>query len=406
MNMLAIPPDHPAVSISTAIEANSLGMRALLAGDSGLAIGYFARACALDPQEGALWRNLAAAYRNLGDDAGELAALEGALDRDRADFMAWLRKAQLHERRGEKGDALHAWNGVVQMAEQIIPLPESLVELVSHGRSYVTSIGHELADEIEDAIGDDILSMEGRDQRRMRAFVNRAAGKRRIYQNECAGLYYPFLPADEFFDDHHFPWFGNLALQADAIREELFALIANSGNEMLRPYVRMDKGTPNNKWSELDHSLDWSASFLWEYGEPNEAVLEQCPRTKAALEEIARAEIPGRAPNAFFSILKPKAHIPPHTGVSNTRAIIHLPLIVPENCGFRVGGETREWVEGQAFAFDDTIEHEAWNNSDKMRAVLIFDVWNPHLSKTEQEMIARFYASSDAAGLNSEKRGV
>ncbi|HVH37994.1 MAG TPA: aspartyl/asparaginyl beta-hydroxylase domain-containing protein, partial [Sphingomicrobium sp.] len=69
----------------------------------------------------------------------------------------------------------------------------------------------------------------------------------------------------------------------------------------------------------------------------------------------------------------------------------HLPLVVPKGCWFRVGGETREWVEGQAFAFDDTIEHEALNPTGERRIILIFDVWNPHLTKQEQEHLVRFF---------------
>jgi len=61
------------------------------------------------------------------------------------------------------------------------------------------------------------------------------------------------------------------------------------------------------------------------------------------------------------------------------------------------GGETREWTEGNAFAFDDTIEHEAWNRSDRRRAVLILDTWNPHLSEREREAVAAHFAASDAA---------
>ena len=107
------------------------------------------------------------------------------------------------------------------------------------------------------------------------------------------------------------------------------------------------------------------------------------------------SQIPGKAPSVFFSILQPGAHIPPHTGVTNTRAIVHLPLVVPEGCEFRVGGETRAWREGEAFAFDDTIEHEAWNRSDARRIVLIFDVWNPHLTAAEQERLTRLFAIAD-----------
>ena len=89
-------------------------------------------------------------------------------------------------------------------------------------------------------------------------------------------------------------------------------------------------------------------------------------------------------PTAFFSVLRPRTHLPAHNGVTNSRAIIHLPLIVPEGCRFRVGGETREWRVGEAWAFDDTIEHEAWNDSDEPRVILILDAWNPLLTEAEK----------------------
>ncbi len=41
----------------------------------------------------------------------------------------------------------------------------------------------------------------------------------------------------------------------------------------------------------------------------------------------------------------------------------------------------------EAWVFDDTIEHEAWNDSDELRIILIFDVWNPFLSEAERELI-------------------
>ena len=232
--------------------------------------------------------------------------------------------------------------------------------------------------------------------RRVRAFIDHAQGQRQIYQNHCAGALYPFLPADEFFDRRHFPWFAELEAATAAITAELAELLAAPG-EALRPYVQLDPGTPQNDWSKLDGSLDWAACFLWEYGRPNAAVIERCPKTAALLERLPLARIPGRAPNAFFSLLRPHSHIPPHTGVTNTRAIVHLALDIPPHCRFRVGGETREWVEGTAFAFDDTIEHEAWNNSDQRRAVLIIDAWNPHLSPREQAAIVSYFVAADGA---------
>jgi aspartyl/asparaginyl beta-hydroxylase (cupin superfamily) len=97
--------------------------------------------------------------------------------------------------------------------------------------------------------------------------------------------------------------------------------------------------------------------------------------------------MPGKAPTVMFSVLQPRTAIPPHTGSTNARVTVHLPLVVPPGCRFRVGGETREWREGEAWAFDDTIEHEAWNDSDSPRAILILDVWNPLLSEAERAVV-------------------
>ena len=152
---------------------------------------------------------------------------------------------------------------------------------------------------------------------------------------------------------------------------------------------------PANKWSGLDRSLDWSAFHLWKEGEQFDEACARAPETAALVESLPMCRIEGKAPNVFFSILKAGSHIPPHTGVTNVRSVAHLPLIVPEKCAFRVGGETRSWAKGRAFVFDDTIEHEAWNRSERDRAVLIFDVWNPHLSDHEQAMICSLYAAAD-----------
>jgi aspartyl/asparaginyl beta-hydroxylase (cupin superfamily) len=380
-----------------AAEANRQGLAALQAGDAATAARHFAVATTHDPRSGALQRNLASAWRALGDEGAELAALDAALALDRRDLMAWIRKAERHEARGEQGAALGAWSAATALGGQLDPMPPPLAPLLAHGQTFIAGATDTLYDAATAALAPMRGELSETEARRGDAFVANALGRRQIYRNECAGLYYPFLPADEFFDRHHFSWMPGIEAQTDAIRRELLALLDDPG-DALRPYVRMDAGTPASIWSPLDNRLDWGACFLWEYGEPNQAVLDRCPATAAALGAVPGAHIPGRSPSAFFSLLKPHTRIPPHTGVTNTRAIVHLPLIVPPGCGFRVGGETRIWEEGKAFAFDDTIEHEAWNDSDALRAVLIFDVWNPHLSPHEQELLTRYFAAADATG--------
>jgi aspartyl/asparaginyl beta-hydroxylase (cupin superfamily) len=389
-------------TVQQAATANSQGMSALRQGDFKAAAEAFERAVAADPHSGALLRNLASAYRGAGDDEAEMSALERALDIDRLDMVAWMRKAELHQRRGENGEAFEAWNGVLALAEPLRPWSGPMADALEKGQAFVAEGVKAIQGTVAEALAPLASALDETEFRRSRAFVGAALGQRRVYVNECQGLRYPFLPADEFFDDKHFPWFGDLAARTGEIRDELVALLKDPG-DALRPYVRMEAGVPDNKWSGLDQSLDWGAIFLWEYGEPNLPIIERCPITARTLESLPQQKIVGRAPSAFFSMLKPHTRIPPHTGVTNTRAIIHLPLIVPEGCGFRVGGEVRPWVTGKPFAFDDTIEHEAWNDSDELRTVLIFDVWNPHLTDQEREVIARYYEAADAAGFNPRR---
>lgn len=390
---------NPAANATT---HNERGMVALHEGRFDDAVTAFRAAAAADPSSGALLRNLASAFRAQGNDEKELNALDGALSLDRRDLVAWIRKAEIHQRRTENGDALFAWHAALALAEPLRPWSGPLAAALAEGDMFQAKAVSAITDAVGAEIGPLAGELSETERRRTTAFVDLALGRRRTYVNQCAGLYYPFLPPDEFFDDHHFPWFAELASATDSIRAELNALLQDPG-DALRPYVRMEAGTPDSHWTSLDHSLDWGACFLWEYGEPNRPVIERCPRTAEAIAAIPGATIPGRAPNAFFSLLRPKTRIPPHTGVTNTRAIIHLPLIVPEGCGFRVGGESRPWIEGSPFAFDDTIDHEAWNDSDSLRAVLILDCWNPHLSEAERQFVTRYFAAADGAGYNPRR---
>jgi aspartate beta-hydroxylase len=371
---------------------NIRGMRALADSDFVHAVHCFSRAAKADPGEPALFINLASAYRELKDIEGERTALKSALDINQLQLTPQLRMAELFERQGRMSDAARHWDAVVQLGQTIETPSPAVKDALVRGHRFLQSHNAQYADALDRELAGSVPS----DQRghRFRSCVDHMLGRRQLYRNECAGLHYPFLPADEFFDRDLFPWFAEFESKTPHIRREALALL-ELGHEALRPYVRLDKGTPENKWSPLDGSLDWGACFLWEYGTRNDAVCDHCPETAAALTIAPQNCVPGKAPSAFFSILKAGARIPPHTGVTNTRAIIHLPLVVPPGCGFRVGGETREWVEGRAFAFDDTIEHEAWNNSDQPRIILILDVWNPHLTTDEQLWLSKLFSVAD-----------
>ncbi|TMJ16384.1 MAG: tetratricopeptide repeat protein [Alphaproteobacteria bacterium] len=388
--VLAQDPDHAGA-------LNALGVACLAKGEAAEAASLFERAAAADPGAAPLWINLAKAQRMLGDDEAERKALKRTLDVDQRHLMALIRMAELHERLGESVDAGQRWSGVLAVGRLVDPRPPELEALLAHAAAFVSAQTGAIADLLEKALGDDIAKLGPRDRRRFTACSDQMLGRRAIYANVCAGVHYPFLPADEFFDREHFPWLAELEAKTPIIRREAEALLA-AGDSGLSPYVAMESGLPENKWTPLDHSLAWGALHLWREGVRNDEACARCPETAAIVEALPLADVPGRMPTVFFSVLKPKTRIPPHTGVSNARTIIHLPLIVPPGCGFRVGGETREWREGEAFAFDDTIEHAAWNDSDEPRAVLIFDVWNPHLSDAERDMLRKLFTTVDSNG--------
>jgi aspartate beta-hydroxylase len=139
------------------------------------------------------------------------------------------------------------------------------------------------------------------------------------------------------------------------------------------------------------NNADWSAFYLWKDGEIVAENAARCPLTMRVLQTIVPPEVQHTAPSVLFSLMRPGAHIPPHSGMVNTRLICHLPLIVPPGCEFRVGNETREWQEGKVWLFDDTIEHEAWNRSNEVRVILLFEVWRPELSRAERQLVQALF---------------
>ncbi len=379
------------------VALNALGLQALADGDHPTAAAFFRRAIDADPQSPELWMNLAKAWRDQGDDSGELQALEGALAIDQRHFMALVRLAEWFERKGDEARAAERWSGVLAMSSLLEQRTPSIEAMLAHAADQVARYRAGFAATVDaglDAARHDVPEV---DRRRFEACIDHVLGRRQIYANQCAGLHFPFLPAEEFFERRHFPWLEEIEGKTDAIRAELEALLADEDSGIL-PYVDMAPGTPTNKWSPLDRSLDWGALHLWKDGRRNEAACARAPQTAAAVKALPLVDLPGRTPTVFFSLLRPGTHLPPHSGVSNVRTIIHLPLIVPAGCIFRVGGETRPWAVGQAWAFDDTIEHEAWNRSEEVRAILIFDVWNPYLTEAERELLRRFYQVANASG--------
>lgn len=231
---------------------------------------------------------------------------------------------------------------------------------------------------------------------RFAASLDVMTGKRRLYHQQPKFYLLPGLPQIEFQPRDTVAWLAEVEAAGAAIRAELDAVLAEPA--LFAPYVEDRSNRPRNAQAGMLGNPAWSAVFLWKDGAEVPEIAARCPETMKALAAAPLCRIPGRSPSILFSRLQAGARIPAHHGLINTRLICHLPLIAPPGSHFRVGGETREWREGQAWAFDDTIEHEAWNDSGQDRTILIFDVWKPEITAEEQDLIRALFAVIDADG--------
>ena len=195
-------------------------------------------------------------------------------------------------------------------------------------------------------------------------------------------LFFPDLPSPPIFDGNLFPWHAELEARTPFLKTELLSILAEDAG--LVPFL--GEPPPGMKSEYLAGNAgrpQWDGFFFHRHGRRNDANCRRAPDTAAALDVAPIVRIPGHAPEALFSVLGAGSHILPHTGVTNTRVVTHLPLLVPGDCTLRVANQRHDWQEGHCVTFDDTFEHEAWNNSDRTRVVLLFDVWNPYLTDVE-----------------------
>jgi aspartyl/asparaginyl beta-hydroxylase (cupin superfamily) len=268
-------------------------------------------------------------------------------------------------------------------------------QAVAHARSVSERHARELGGFIRDHVSAERDRCSGTEKRRLEAFIDTTLRVKPRYQQEPMEYYYPGLPPIWFHERARFPWLEAFEAAADGIRDDLLA-IQREDNAGFAPYIQYEPHLPLDQWRELNHSPKWTAYHFFDRAEPIEARLQRAPAVREALKLLPQPRVPLRSPTALFSALKPGARIPPHTGVANFRLLVHLALVIPPRCGFRVGAETREWRAGEAWVFDDTIEHEAWNGSDELRTILIADLWSPYLSPEEREAIAAVIAATDA----------
>ncbi len=363
----------------------ALGQHAFRQGDMQSARVAYQRLVDADGSDPRQWINLALACRNLRDEPGEENAIQHALKLDPMDLPALILRGNLLERLGKTHEAARAYGAAASVSPPLERLHPDLRPAVSHALAYREKYNQDCSSFLAQYLDPYYKQFTHEPLGRFRDSVDIMVGKKKRYDSRSEVYHFPRLAPIEFFDRADFPWLDPIEEAANEIRDEFIAVL--SGEEGFTPYISYPQDVPHNQFAELNNSPRWSAFHLYKMGERVEENANKCPKTMNALEGAPKPDQPGRTPAAMFSLLKPKTRIPPHNGVTNARLVTHLALIIPEACRFRVGNDIRQWVPGKAWVFDDTIEHEAWNDSDKLRVVLIFDIWHPHLTPAEREMI-------------------
>jgi aspartyl/asparaginyl beta-hydroxylase (cupin superfamily) len=370
------------------------GLDALRAGDAPAAVAALEQLTAGGDADASAWLALAFARVNTGDSDGALAAVDRALEKDPRNLRALLFKGDHLDRLGRSRSAMGFYQAALSIAAQLTEAPPRDVQ---EGLKRAAATSDRLADAYEAHLRDTLEAAGFADGAapRFAESLDILCGRKPVQYQQPTRYLFPGLPQIAFYPRETFPWLEALEAQTTAIRAELEALLA--GEERFRPYLEQDPHSPQLNDSSNVGSMDWSAFYLWRDGALVEENAARCPATVKALAEVPAPDVPGQTPTALFSRLKPGTHIPPHNGMVNTRLICHLPIIVPPDCGaLRVGNYSRPWVEGEAFVFDDSVEHEAINRSDRERVVLLFDIWRPELSEDERHWVRTLLQAVDS----------
>lgn len=367
----AYAPRHPRV-------INEAAMRSFMANQGESALRQLERLVGEHPSFADAWMNLAVMRRTLGRYDDALVAFDRVIALEPKNVAALLEKAGLQEEKGDQRAAALTYFAALQATPPRLRAapPPGMHEAIKRAERAVAGNYEKLETFLENSLAG-VRAQFGEDQsERFERCVDLLLKKRAVYRQQPTFLHFPGLPVAPLHDRADFPWLGVLEEAANDIRAELEAVLDETGVDAFAPYAPDAQGAQR-----------WRCYPFWREGAPYRDHMARCPRTMEAIAACPNWDAAGLGPNAMFSILEPHASIRPHTGPVNVRLVAHLGLIVPDRCAFRVGGEVRRWRSGEAFVFDDSIEHEAWNESDQMRAILIVDVWAPSLSSAEREML-------------------
>jgi tetratricopeptide (TPR) repeat protein len=382
------------LSMQEAEQLARTGAEALRAGDAAAARQNFDRLAASGRANVQIWLLLAHSCAMLGDHADAERAADEVLRRDNRNLRALILKGDARQAAGDEAAAVSFYNNALKLAGQLGELPADLkAELERIGQAAKAFLGRS-RQRLEAHLAAVGLGPEAQSAR-FRESIAILLEEKQVYFQQPSAYYFPGLPQRQYYEREEFDWVPAVEAAAADMLAELNAMLDDE--VPFRPYLQAREDRPTYDFHGLLNNPDWSTLYLWENGGPVAENVARCPKTWAAMQRVPLPHITTRAPSILFSLLKAGARIEAHNGMINTRLICHLPLIVPPGCGFRVGNEVREWEVGKLLIFDDTIEHEAWNDSNEDRVVLIFDVWRPELAEEERRAVTAIFEAIDAS---------
>lgn len=365
-------------------EANR-GISALQRGDFATARAAFASVTASGTASPQAWLFLAQACEGLDDRRQAFLALDQVLSADAGNPFALLMKGDFHARSGDDRAAVSFYRMGLRRAAGLQQLPGDLPERVRRAEAAVAAAEERFEGELHRVLAE--RGIEAVPPRFTEALAI-ASGKQPVYLQQPTSFYFPGLPQTPWYPREMFPWVAELETAVPQMRAEIERVLADE--QGVEPYVQ-EEAKRASRGHSLLNDASWSAFHLFKAGERVGENAARCPLIMRLLEVLPIPLIKRRSPMALISILKPGTHIPPHHGMINTRLICHIPLVVPKGCRLRVGAETREVVEGQAMIFDDSFEHEAWNDGDAVRAVLLFEIWRPEIDEDEKVALTAMF---------------
>jgi aspartyl/asparaginyl beta-hydroxylase (cupin superfamily) len=378
---------------SNHVEAlNVVALAALRDGDIDAALALLKRAAAADASQALTWLHLGRAHAAAFELDAAAQAYEAALGREPQLHAARLHLAQLHEQRGDAMRAVTNYSRALGAAQatgrwlDAASTPPALQSAVQHAQKFVQAQRSAAFAELMAPFA----RQHGRGAlRRVEQAVRIHLGlENAVYpdpRQKPTFLFVPGLPATPYLDKGLIPGIEDLERRSNEIRAELLALLPGErGRERVFQTGELEQANLRG----ADQPPSWNGYYFFRHGERRADNCAACPATAAALEALPLARVPGHGPEVLFSVFSPGTQLLPHRGVTNTRVVGHLPLMIPDDCALRVGGEDHHWREGEVVVFDDTYEHEAWNRSKRTRVVMIFDLWNPFLSQVERAVIA------------------